>query len=649
VLDRERRPTLDTSQQSAAVGRLGSIKAPELPMSLAAPQAALGSIGEGVSRLGNVLGALAIEQQRARTITQVAQADGTLAEAYGEAQKFHASNPLDTSEWVSETEKRLTAAKESIFKQKNLTPAAREQIALRADSFGRKALIEVSTSAAKTDFGNTRSVLGGKLARNTEDQNEGEFQETLAVAQKYFQPGEIEAAKIHFKRVGEQKKKEAEGEALDAGRESAVALARGHGLQAALDEIDKGAKGAIGNFSAVDQERLRDAARSTAGQAHAEALSSMVDGIVGNVYTNDAKIEAAAQNSAHLTPGDVEKMKEFRRSFETDEAKQKMKVEIETNGTRNYVALQNEIDAYDPRTDPTREKYAELSQKIATSVRPDLRDELRKPLTEKYGGEMPNAKLRPEIERNVSATLNRMFDATAGVIPWKKNAPVLDSKGRQVKDKYGKPQFKVELENAEAHQRAIDARTKVELRMQEWFRANPDKKGDPSAVRKALDDALPEGTRAAALEFMQKKLTTPAASGPLSDTLISTVKELEGFNPNAFGDYKQTSVGYGTRARSHNEQLTEAQAEQRLKEELSQHAARIDSAAQKVGAKLSPGQRDALISFDFNTGQGAELLTSSGGKLDEVKRRMALYTKAGGQQLAGLVTRRQKELSLFDL
>jgi GH24 family phage-related lysozyme (muramidase) len=78
-----------------------------------------------------------------------------------------------------------------------------------------------------------------------------------------------------------------------------------------------------------------------------------------------------------------------------------------------------------------------------------------------------------------------------------------------------------------------------------------------------------------------------AQAGPLSDSLIATVKDLEGFSPNAFGDYKQDSIGYGTRARSHNETLTKEEADARLREELSMHASRIDSAAQKAGVKLS--------------------------------------------------------------
>jgi GH24 family phage-related lysozyme (muramidase) len=50
--------------------------------------------------------------------------------------------------------------------------------------------------------------------------------------------------------------------------------------------------------------------------------------------------------------------------------------------------------------------------------------------------------------------------------------------------------------------------------------------------------------------------------------------------------------------------LTEPQADARLREELSMHAGRIDKAAQATGVSLTQGQRNALISFDFQHGAG---------------------------------------------
>jgi hypothetical protein len=82
-----------------------------------------------------------------------------------------------------------------------------------------------------------------------------------------------------------------------------------------------------------------------------------------------------------------------------------------------------------------------------------------------------------------------------------------------------------------ARQRAIDAQSRIEMKMADWYRDNPEKAQDLNAVKKQLREVLPEGTRAGALEIMQKKLPaaqpSAAATGPLNDQLISTVKGLE--------------------------------------------------------------------------------------------------------------------------
>ena len=142
--------------------------------------------------------------------------------------------------------------------------------------------------------------------------------------------------------------------------------------------------------------------------------------------------------------------------------------------------------------------------------------------------------------------------------------------------------------------------------------------------------------------------TYPAAAGGLSESLLSNVKDMEGLYLKAYPDFKQHSVGYGTRAKGAGETITKEEAESRLVAELSMHANRVDKAAQQVGMALTPGQRDALISFDFNTGQGDYLITSSGGNAAEIVRRMALYTKAGGKTNPGLVNRRRKEVAMFN-
>jgi len=133
---------------------------------------------------------------------------------------------------------------------------------------------------------------------------------------------------------------------------------------------------------------------------------------------------------------------------------------------------------------------------------------------------------------------------------------------------------------------------------------------------------------------------------PQGTGLVNLVKGFEGFNPNAYGDYKQTSVGYGTKGKE-GEVLTEAQATDRLNTELLGHAKRIEEAAKLKGVKLNQNQFNALTSFDFNTGRGADLIERFGDKPEELVSKMQEYTKAGGKELPGLVKRRGVEAALF--
>ena len=70
------------------------------------------------------------------------------------------------------------------------------------------------------------------------------------------------------------------------------------------------------------------------------------------------------------------------------------------------------------------------------------------------------------------------------------------------------------------------------------------------------------------------------------------------------------------------------------------------------GPRELPHQRDALISFTFNLGAGAletstllQLLNQ--GDYGSVPTQLNRWTKAGGQTLPGLVTRRKAEGALF--
>jgi len=137
--------------------------------------------------------------------------------------------------------------------------------------------------------------------------------------------------------------------------------------------------------------------------------------------------------------------------------------------------------------------------------------------------------------------------------------------------------------------------------------------------------------------------TTQTAKG---DDLISLVKDFEKFEPKAYNDYKQISVGYGTKGKP-GEVLTEEQASERLQSELFGHAKRIEDAAALKGITLNKNQFNALTSFDFNTGKGANLIERFGDNPQQLASKILEYNKAGGEVKGGLVKRRQIEAALF--
>jgi lysozyme len=140
----------------------------------------------------------------------------------------------------------------------------------------------------------------------------------------------------------------------------------------------------------------------------------------------------------------------------------------------------------------------------------------------------------------------------------------------------------------------------------------------------------------------------------LDQNLIQLVKGFEGFTPKAQWDYKQSSVGYGTRATSPGQTVTRDQAEGMLANELSKHVGAVNNFANQYGYAFGPAQQNALASFSFNLGPGVlnRVLQQAGGDTSKIPGLMNQYvnvTEADGSKhaLPGLVARRNAEASLF--
>lgn len=147
-----------------------------------------------------------------------------------------------------------------------------------------------------------------------------------------------------------------------------------------------------------------------------------------------------------------------------------------------------------------------------------------------------------------------------------------------------------------------------------------------------------------------ESLSTNASNTPptgISPQLIDFVKGQEGFVAKAEWDYHQWSNGYGTVARFPNEVIDKTVATERLQYELEVHAGVVDAAARNAGMSLTAGQRDALISYDYNTGRAKSIIKSVKGDTSKLSSAIANGVKtAGGKTLQGLASRRSAESRL---
>jgi GH24 family phage-related lysozyme (muramidase) len=472
----------------------------------------------------------------------------------------------------------------------------------------------------------------------------------------YLFPFEREEANVRFTEHAEQQKKAAAVAQFDSARNAIVTLAAGRGEAEALKELDAGT---FGSLDPAAQESLRNIAKQVAGQRSAEAMDQLANGIYAGALNSEAEIDELA-NSPHVTPQVTAKAKDDlrRRDLQAESEDRR------NNGVKNSVELFTRIRDLQRTGDIKKdaETYYSTLAEIKRRVNEDSDGTLTKLLSEKMWGTAPKLKPDEIILENLHKQLAGAFDPVTGSLPWKIETPVyeLDKSGKPkmrggkpmpVKDEHGRVRTEMKIDAA-ARARAIDAQTVVMQKLRDYFDTHPGESHNLEKAKQKLNEFLPEGTRAGVLDALQKRRalqTNPQAMrGPVDEDLLATVKGFEGFTPTPQHDFRQTSIGYGTRAKPGETAISETDAEARLREELSMHAARVDETARKLGLALSRGQRNALISFDYNTGQGAYLLESSGGNLNEMKRRLKLYTKAGGQELPGLVNRRKTEAQLFD-
>jgi lysozyme len=135
---------------------------------------------------------------------------------------------------------------------------------------------------------------------------------------------------------------------------------------------------------------------------------------------------------------------------------------------------------------------------------------------------------------------------------------------------------------------------------------------------------------------------------------IELIKKSEGFRNRVYLDVEgYPTIGYGHRLihpETYPNGITEAQGTAILYSDIRESEQAV---ARLVKARLTQGQFDALVDFVFNLGEvrlaeSTLLRELNAGRLAEAGKQLLRWDHAGAQENAGLKTRREAELSLWN-
>ena len=168
----------------------------------------------------------------------------------------------------------------------------------------------------------------------------------------------------------------------------------------------------------------------------------------------------------------------------------------------------------------------------------------------------------------------------------------------------------------------------------------------------ALEEApeLSEKKQELGIKPMQNAPSTNGKDSKTPSNLVEFVMEYEKFSSTAYDDFKQISIGYGTKASSKNQTITETEAKKLLEKDLDAARKTVLKLKETAGYDWNENQVDALTSFTYNLGAGnLRKLTDNGTRGDEeIADMLPEYKYAGGKVRDGLIKRREAELKLFN-
>lgn len=148
----------------------------------------------------------------------------------------------------------------------------------------------------------------------------------------------------------------------------------------------------------------------------------------------------------------------------------------------------------------------------------------------------------------------------------------------------------------------------------------------------------------------------------ISERGLNLIKEFEGCILQSYDDYNERvinqgdevygtlTIGWGHIENVYKGQtISQADADALLLNDMERYCSQVNECINDgtISFPLNQNMYDALVSFDYNCGQGS-LRTLCGGRgVGQVADALLLYNRGNGQVLQGLVRRRQAERDLF--
>lgn len=143
----------------------------------------------------------------------------------------------------------------------------------------------------------------------------------------------------------------------------------------------------------------------------------------------------------------------------------------------------------------------------------------------------------------------------------------------------------------------------------------------------------------------------------VNQATIDLIKQFEGCKLTAYQDIVGIwTIGYGTTAAAdlgimpaHGMTITQARAEELLKQGVNKFAAKVDAL---ILANVNANEFGACVSLAYNIGTGAfakstVLRELNLGHKDKAAAAFRMWNKAGGEIVKGLANRREAEIKLF--